>query len=385
MQAATDGPRFRYTPEQVRYAIESSSSFNSTMGLELIDQNLDIIEDISEALTEATVARNSYANLHATLSFTIESPLSWGSAIVRPYMDITAPTSPTDPLATLRFYLGAYVTDTPEEDMSLDVSSWDATGYDILSLLDDAVGDDYSVDAGESYLARVEEILLNRGFTEYIIDPDQAATVRPSAKTWPLDDNVTWLNVINDLLAAVGYQGIWSDHNGRLRCHSYRSPRDRGPEWHMTDDPAVTLLTQRRRRKRDFYDAPNHWIFYRNSTTEEEQPDATNQLRYEYTNETTGETSVEARGGRLITKVTGVDVADVDTLIATAQRTIDADTLIPTIITIDTAPFPLAWHFDRIEVSDARLGVSLQVLATSWQMNLDGSDMSWEWSVIENA
>jgi hypothetical protein len=42
----------------------------------------------------------------------------------------------------------------------------------------------------------------------------------------------------------------------------------------------------------------------------------------------------------------------------------------------------MAWHMDRIQVSDAGLGVALQVLASSWALNLDGSDMSWDWSVV---
>lgn len=383
MQAANDGPRAAFSVAQVKYLIENTSSFDVTNGLELLDQGLNVLDDVSDDLRAASITRNSYANMHAALSFTIDNALSWGNAIVRPYMEITGVTATTDTFqSTMRFYLGAYVTDTPEEDMSLNVSSFDATGYDILSLLDDAIGDGYSVDAGELYLTRVESILQSRGFTKYIIDQDQAAAALASAKTYTVDDNVTWLTVVNDLLAAVGYAGIWSDHNGYLRAQVYRSPADRGPEWQMTDDPAVTLLTNRRTRHRDFYDAPNHWIFYRNSTTEGEQPSADNGFRYEYTNQYNGETSVEARGGRVITKVLGVDAVDAASLQAQAQRTIDSDSLIPTIIKIETAPFPLAWHFDRIEVSDGGLGAQIQVVATSWTLALDGSDMQWEWSVI---
>jgi hypothetical protein len=382
MQSPTDGPRGGFTAEQVAYVIENSSSFDTDMGLELIDQNLNVLGDVSGSFRGGTIARNSYGTLHAQLSFTIDEELDWGLSIVRPYMTMTAPSAPGADLATMRFYLGAYVTDTPQEDMSQDVSSWDATGYDILSLLDDAVGEGYSIDAGESYLFRVEEILQARGFTRYVIDGDRADAVLPSAKTYTLDDNVTWLTIVNDLLAAVGYAGIYSDHNGRLRCQVYRSPSDRGPEWLMTDDPAVTILTQRRKRGRDFYDAPNRWVFYQQNATEEEQPSDGNGLRLEYTNETSGPTSVEARGGRVITKVVGVDAADAAALQAAAQRTIDADMQIPVLIAIETAPFPLAWHFDRIQVQDAGLGAQLQVVATNWSLNLDGSDMSWEWTTL---
>lgn len=383
MQSPTDGPRAAYTVEQVQYLIENTPAIDTDFGLELLDMDLNILDDLSGYVRAASVSRNSYANSHAALSFTIDQPMDWGSSIVRPYMTFTGVTSASDTeLTTMKFYLGAYITDTPEEDLSTDISSWDASGYDIISALDDPVGDGYSIDAGELYLTRVEEILQNRGISQYIIEQDAAASTLTSAKTYTLDDNVTWLSIINDLLAAIGYQGIWSDHNGVLRAQVYRSPSTRGPEWIMTDDPAITLLTQRRRRHKDFYDAPNHWVFYQQNNTEDEQASDVNGLRFEYTNDTFGETSVEARGGRVITKVMGVDAADGASLQVQALRTIDADMLIPTIVSIETAPFPLAWHFDRIEVSDARLGIALQVVATAWTLNLDGSDMGWEWTVV---
>jgi hypothetical protein len=382
VQPTTDGPRGSFTPAQVKYLVEQSSSFDTTLGMELLDQDLNVLADISDALAAATVTRDSFANIHASLSFTIDQPLDWGNAIIRPYMTFTGATSATDPIVTMMFYLGCYVSDTPEEDLSADVSEFSATGYDIVSLLDDPVGDGYSLDAGSSPLAEVENILMQRGFSQYIIDQDQAAAVLGSAKTYTIDDNVTWLTIVNDLLNTVGYAGIWSDWNGVLRAQVYTQPGDRSPEWTMTDDPAVTLLSERRKRQRDFYSTPNHWVFYRNTSTENDQPSNANGFRYEYTNQSDGVTSVDARGGRVITKVVGVDATDNTSVIQQALQTIDADMLVPVTISIDTAPFPLAWHMDRIQVSDAGLGAQLQVLASSWSLNLDGSDMSWDWTVL---
>jgi hypothetical protein len=382
MQPPTDGPRSGYTVAQVQYLIEQSPSFNTTMGMELVDQGLNLIGDVSDGLAAANVSRNSYANIHASLSFTTDQALSWGNAIIRPYMVFTGQTAPGSALASMRFNLGVYVTDTPEEDLTQDVSTFAATGYDILSLLDDPVGDAYSVDVGSYYLDAVESILLQRGFSQYVIDKAQGTATLPGPKTYAIDDNVTWLTVVNDLLGAVGYAGIWSDWNGVLRVQPYQTPTGRSPEWVMTDDPAVTLLSQRRKRRRDFYATPNHWVFYRNTSTEGDQPSTDNGMRYEYTNQSDGDTSVDARGGRVITKVVGVDVADSLSLTRQAQATIDADMLVPTLVSIDTAPFPLAWHFDRFLLSDAQLGVAEQVLASSWQMNLDGSDMSWDWALL---
>jgi hypothetical protein len=382
MQPPTDGPRAGFTTAQVRYLVEQASSFDTTMGMQLLDQGLNVVADVSDGLEAVSVSRDSFANIHASMTFTIDQPLDWGNAIVRPYMTFTGPLSATGPQGSLTFYLGVFVTDTPQEDLSEDVSSFGATGYDLISLLDDPVGDAYSIDAGEFPLEQVEEILISRGFSQYIIDQGQAGATLASAKTYTVDDNVTWLTIVNDLLGTVGYQGIWSDWNGVLRAQVYDTPSDRSPEWLMSDDPAVTLLTQRRKRQRDFYSTPNHWIFYRNTSTEGDQPSDDNGFRYEYTNQSDGDTSVDARGGRQITKVVGVDASDNLAVVQQAQQTIDADMLVPTVISIETAPFPMAWHMDRIQVSDAGLGVALQVLASSWALNLDGSDMSWSWTVV---
>jgi hypothetical protein len=384
MQPPTDGPRSGYTTAQVQYLIENASSFDTGMGLELLDglSTMQIQADLSEWLTTGTVARNNYADLHATASFTLDTPLAWGNAIVRPYMTITGPTSATaTTLTTMKFYLGAYYADGPVEDLSLDVSSFDVTGYDVLSILDDAIGDDYSIDTGVLYLAVAEQILIDRGVRNYHIDQGQANAVAASPKVWSLDENPTWLQAVNYCLTAVGYQGIWTDWNGAFQIREYRSPAERSPEWWLTADISNTLLTQRRKRTKDFYDAPNRWIFYQSNVTEDQPVDGNG--RYEYTNQSNGDTSVDARGGRTITKPPeGVDVADHASLVAYAQRVIDADMRIPTKITIETAPLPLIWHMDRYTVSDPDIGAAANVLSTSWSMNLDGSDVTHDWTVV---
>jgi hypothetical protein len=384
MQPPTDGPRSAFTTTQVQYLIQNASSFDVDMGLELMDglDTMQVQSDLSENLTGATVSRNNFANIHASATFALSAPLSWGNSIVRPYMTVTGPASALDTtLTSMRFYLGAYFVDSPQEDLSQIPPTYDATGYDVLSILDDAIGDDYAIASGELYLARVEAILLGRGITQYHIDQDQGSAVLPSPKVYTLDQNPTWLQVVNDLLAAIGYQGIWTDWNGTFQVRDYDAPATRSPEWALTADVSNTLLTQRRQRTKDFYDAPNRWVFYQSNVTETQPIDGNG--RYEYTNQTTGETSVESRGGRTITRPPeGVDVADHASLVAYAQGVIDADMLIPTKISIDTAPLPLIWHMDRYVITDPVLGAALQVLGMSWSMDLSGSDIRHEWSTV---
>jgi hypothetical protein len=382
MQPPSDGPRAAYSTAQVRYLIENTSSFDTAFGMQLLDTDLTVLSDVTDYLVSATVGRDNYADIHASASFELNQPLSWGNSIVRPYFQMTGPTSSTaTTLTTMTFYLGAFFTDSPAEDLSEDPPSYAVTGYDILSVLDDAIGDAYSVDVGVDALDQVELILQSRGIVRYAIDKDRTGTLIVSPMVWTLDDNVTWLTVVNALLAFVGYQGIWTDWNGVFRCQSYTAPGDRASEWSLTSDIDTTILTQRRTRTRDFYNAPNRWVFYRSNNTEGAAP-VDGDGRYEYVNAADGDTSVEARGGRTITKTLGIDAADQYSLVQAGNQVVAADMLIPTTVALETAPFPLVWHFDKYLVSDPALGAAVSVLSSSWSFNLDGSDMSHAWSLL---
>lgn len=384
MQSLTEWPREDFTEAEVQYLVENTSAFDTRMGVELIDDlsTMGVQDDLSNDLTAATVSRNNFAEIHGTATFSIDRELSWGNSIVRAYMEVTGPTSATaTSRTTMRFYQGAYFVEPTEEDLSTDVSTFGVTGHDVLSILDDPVGDDYSIDQGALYLAVAEQILIDRGITRYHIDQSQANTTAVTPKVWISDERVTWLQVVNHCLAAVGYQGVWTDWNGAFQLREYITPSDRAPEWWLTADIRNTLLTNQRRRSRNFYNAPNRWVFYQSNMTELAPVDGNG--RYEYVNQYRGETSVEARGGRTISKdPEGVDVADHAALVRYATRVIDADTLVPTKVTQEIAPFPLAWHMDRYLVTDPQLGVATQILGTGWTANLDGSNVPHDWTVV---
>lgn len=381
MQGLTDGVRSGFTTAQVRYLIANSASVNTAAGLELVDMNGVLIEDISDSLETGTVSRDSYADIHGSASFELGQLLDWGTAIVRPYYLMTGPVSAAaTSLTTMRFNLGAYFTETPEENLDEDPQTFSVIGHDVVSDLDDPVGDGYSVSAGVFVLDQCEAILQSRGWASYVIDDDARAKTVLSAQTWTIDDNVTWLGILNSLLSSIGYGGVWSDWNGALRLQRYIPMADRPPEWVFDVTDATGLMEQGRKRAKDYYNAPNRWVFYRGNATEQGQPE-NGAGRFEYINDTAGPTSVEARAGRIKTKTVTVDAADQDGLEAAAWKTIDADISLPSTVTLPTAPFPLAWHLDKYQVDDPAIGPLSDVTGRSWSLPLDGSSMTHEWSV----
>lgn len=374
MQPIIGPPRNTLTAAQVEQLLRDDAAPRWSAGLELLNNDLTVQEDLTDDFAGGSVGRKSYANIHGTASFDIARELDWGRAIVRPYVTLIG-------AVEARFNLGAYYTSTPSRVVESDPLVFDVTGYDILSLLDDTVGDAYAVAAGDTYLGAVEDILLGRGVGGYVIDQTAIASVLPAGKVWARDNKTTWLIVVNDLLAAIGYAGIFSDWDGKLRVQPYQTPLARPAEWTYTVNVNESMMGLRREFINDFYDAPNRWVFVRSNLIEGTTPVEGDGV-YTFTNDTNGPTSIEARGGRVITLSESLDVADQAALVAAAQVRIDADLRLSTKLKVTTFPNPLSWHFDRLLVDDPAMGTPLDVLGTAWELNLDGSDMAHEFTVL---
>jgi len=376
VQNILETPREALVEADVVALIQDSASLTVAGGLELLDMDLNVTKDLTDDLQGGTVTRSAFADLHGSLSIRLSTELEWGQAIVRPYMILS------DPSVSARFNLGAYFTSTPKKTVGFYPGTFDVIGFDIIQALKDTVGEVYAVDAGTSYLVTIEAILLDRGFTKYIIDQTAAASVLPTAKVWALDENITWLTVVNDLIAAIGYQGIWSDWNGYLRVQQYISPAQRSAEWFYTADEHSAMLGNDRSIITDYYDAPNRWVAVRSNNVDEVAPEEGNGI-FTFVNQSVGPTSVDARGGRSITRYLNLDVVDHAALVSTAQVSIDADLRLSTKYEVTTSPNPLHWHFDRMLVNDPDLGEFLEVMGTQWTLPLNGEDMSHEWSRVD--
>jgi hypothetical protein len=378
MQLLTVPPRSALTGAQVTALIRDAPGLVVAAGCELVDQALSVLEDITERLAGGSVTRQSYATLHGTAQLAVEGELEWGAALVRPYMVLTAGA------VSARFNLGVYFTSTPLTELGPAPVIYDVTCYDILDGLNTPVGDSYAVESSAFVLATVETILVGQGFTRYVIDPAASGRLLPSARVWVLDEDVTWLGVVNDLLGSVGYAGLWSDWDGVLRAAPYAPPSQRSSEWTYDTGELTSQLTPQRTAELDLYRAPNRWVAYRANFVDGPTP-VEGAGKYTVVNQSSGPTSVDARRGRVITRVVPLDAADQAGLVAAAQSVIDADLRLTVRLNVGTAPNPLHWHFDRITVDDPELGpFGSEMLVASWTLPLDGADMSHEWTSVRS-
>lgn len=375
MQPVVTPIRSAYTDAQIRALIQDEPSIIVGAGAELLNMNLDVLEVITDHLVDGTVRRSNYATLHGSASLNISRELPWGRAIVRPFMTLESGTM------NVRFNLGAFFTNTPERVLGTQPLTYSVECYDLLHALDTPAGEAYQITLGTGYLDAIETILTDQGFTRIIIDRTRASTTLPATKVWPIAENVTWLIIVNDLLAAIGYRGIWSDWDGYLRCESYETPSTRQPEWVYNATSLNSMLGQTRTYTRDFYAAANRWVAVRNGQIDGATPVEGAGI-YTEVNQNNGETSVSARGGRVITRPLSFDAADQAALVAQTKSAIEADLTLKTKITVETSPNPLHGHFDVLTLIDAEAGANLKVLESSWELPLLGGDMKHEWSTV---
>lgn len=371
MQPLITGVRSTFTTAQVIYAIRDSPTLDIAGGCELLDQGLNVLENITDDFIDGSVKRSSYATLHGSASIQLSRDLDWGRAIVRPYMILNG----------IRFNMGAYYTNTPDRVLGTQPLIYGVECYDLLDALNTPTGEAYSIATGGSYVNAIYDILTTQGFTKFVLDKSRIGTTLPTAKVWPLDTATTWLHIVNDLLAAIGYRGIWSDWDGYLRCESYTAPDARISEWTYETVGMASMVSEQRTYTKDYYNAPNRWVAIRNSDVAGSTPVEGNGV-YTYVNLYNGLTSVTQRGGRVITSILQLDAADQAALIKQTQNAIESDLRLQTKIALDSSPNPLHWHFDKLTLNDIEAGQNLEVLESEWELPLNGGQMKHTWSVI---
>lgn len=359
-------------------AILRSRSLQVRGGCDRLDSSLQWVEDVSDHLIGGSVTRQMYATVHGTCNLLMDTDYSWGLALFRPYQILS---DRNDPNKSVRFDLGVFSLTTPTVEAN-DLSR-SLTGYDRLYFLDRPVGDSYQVAAGVEYLAAMRQVITDAGLVGVSLDGSATGKVLPKAMVWPLippeagsAQDTTWLNVFNDLAAAIGYRGCWADSQGQFRSEPYVTPASRGIEFTMWANVDKTVVGKKRQMAQDVWAAPNRWVFIQqNGAT---IPTVANGGVYIRTNNNVGPSSIAARG-LTWTKTVRLNAADAAALIVQGDKIADADMASNTSYTVETGPFPAAGHFDILEFYDPALGMTQpqKVMATRWQQDILGGQTNW--------
>lgn len=391
MQPLLDGPRSSLTEAAVKGLLQSHSSIQITYGAVALDGDFAEVGDISDYISAgSTINSDVTQTVHRTCSLNIDADVtstgwSYLSGFIRPYMTITDMATGV----SAKFNLGVYTLTTPTRALGTTPATLQFSGYDLIYLLNQPVGDSYEVVAGSDPAQAAADCIS-------LAIPEVTVIVAPSGSTlaqqlsWPFDASqpVTYYDIVSTLLASVGYREVWVDWDGNFRIEPFIDLQDSSDEWTFDADADDTIVAEQRTQDVDLYNVPNWWRFVMANLTDL-PVEGVSQFTYEDSSPANPGSTVNR--GRTIRHIEMVSVATYDDLVDYSQRVIAANLNPGETFNVQTQPFPLAWHLDVIHYVDSALDDALpttpggerRVVSTTWALPLDGqSDMQWTWQTI---
>lgn len=223
-------------------------------------------------------------------------------------------------------------------------------------------------------------IELAGGGAPLLVDGTQQPAVLDGPMVWGLTEGgeTTWLDVINDLLAAISYRELWVDQDGNFRTEPYVDPKVLPIQWTLdVDDETTSLVGPERTSDEDVWSAPNRWKFIRRDmATMPVDGDGV----YVVTNMDRGPSSQQSLG-RIVRKTVWLDAVDQASLVAQGDRIVVEDTAAARKVTLDVDPLPIAGHLDVVQYVDGVVSAKAEVV--SWVLNLDGTSGQWVLEVMD--
>ncbi len=351
-------------------------------GCELVDANLNVLADISADLLGGTVSRDCATAIQGDCHIQLSNQLAWGSSLVRLFMTLSAQG------LSYRWNVGVFSLTTPTQPLGEAPVTYDVQGYDRVSLLNRQIADGYSVAAGTAYLTAVRAVITAAGLSTAttLFDGTSQTLTLPAAMVWPMvttGAQTTWLDVVNQLLAAINYRPIWADANGYFRSEPFVDPALQSPTYTFDADVNHSIGITNRTLTRDLWAAPNTWIFVQSTRVSGAAAPGVGDGVFVVTNPSNGPSSIAGRGGLAYPQTFQIAAADQATLVELGNAQVAGDLRDSATLAVTTAPYPGAGHYDVFVYRDADLdAIAWQVQATAWRLDLAGADMTWTWRKI---
>ena len=374
MQTLTAAPRDHLTADQVRQIVAGNITVD--IGADLLDTDGQYLDDLTADLQPSGhIEHRSHRVIHRTCRMQLARELQWGAVRIRPWMTLASGG------LTMKAYLGVFLLETPTMSSGEEPRTWTVEGYDLLAGLNGEVGRTYRVAAGTRVGAAVEQAVADSGLTVTVnISGSGDSPAIPNDMTWSVRDDVTWLRVVNDLLAAGGYRAAYVSAAGSLRSEPYLAPSARPTEWNYDADAADTTVGVAADVEKDLWGVPNTWVFYVDDPAQGEPVEGS--TMYTVVNQSDGLTSIDNRGRTVVAK-RALEAADYTSLVSQGDQLVEQDRQVVTKAKMTVGPNPLHGHFDIVDVAHPDAGVTGRWQVSSWRLPLDGSDMDLEARSVE--
>lgn len=371
MQPTTDPPRDHLTADQVEQLLTWPKRQIVHAGLELLDVDDVFVEDISTVLSPAgsSIARDAAGIIHGSCQLELSEELAWGRDRVKPYLILAGP-----PGLEARFDLGVYVLQTPQRQGGRVPPRIPVSGQDKLQLLDQSPARTITVAKNAPIIAAVTDLLAEAGQTNVWLSGAGDDVNAPARFTRVLDEQVTWLSVINELLAMAGWDPLWADWNGVLRSQPARLLTDRGPERSYSTVVATSIMSPTGVLTDDKWKIPNRWVVFASSAGLS-SPTVGNGIHV-----VDDEDDQALRG--IVTATRRVEAASQSVLEQRAEQLAAEETRHARRYEVDVLPVPIHWHNDVVDATDPALEAAGSWSVVRWTLPLHRALMHLELEAI---
>lgn len=264
-----------------------------------------------------------------------------------------------------RWGLGVWLLAAPSETYAAASRSWRVDLLPKTAILDaDALPASYSVAKGTNLVASARAVIAGVGEGERVIATPTDKTA-PATMVWP--PGTSRLRIVNDLLEAAGYWGVWCDTDGFFRLEPYVEPAHRAPAWTFSAGATAIHLPDFS-REHDLASIPNRVVCVGQS--EADKP----ALVGVATNERPDHPlSYQARGRWVTVTEEGVEATTQAELEAIARRKLLALMAAKATLEIEHLPIPLA---PNQVVEYVTAGVAVRASVRELRYSLQPTDLT---------
>ena len=355
----------QYTDEQIRDFLTSDREV--WYEYDLLDKN-NI--PMGQVTATGSIDYNSTVKIQRTAQLEIveERDINFLTDKVKPSMCLRTPKG------IEKFPLGVFFMNSPERQaltggVGRNIECYDTT----LQLEDDKFTSRHTITAGTNYATAIQSILNSAGITDARIT--STTSTLAVAIDFPL--GTSKLEAVNQLLAAINYNPINADQNGRLVCEPYEDPLFRSPQAsYITGSKSIIFSGVK--EELDAFNIPNKVVRYLNSA------DRTTLISEVTNDDPENPLSTIARGRTIVDIASVNDIADQTTLDNYTARVMDGFKAYQRVV-LETATMPNHGNMDCIYIVDKELALSGKYIEESWNLNLTlGGHMSHTLRKVNN-
>lgn len=207
-----------------------------------------------------TISYNSLNTIKRTASFTVVenitddiTRINFLSDYIQVHCDFKF--EDTSGQQTLSFPLGVFVLSSNTRASKGRIITRAVEGFDLAQVLaSDLTPNRFEVATGIVITNEIRGQLSLGGIAN--IDISDSPEVMPATRSW--DIGTSRLQIVNDLLAMIGYGSLWFDGNGVAQGHDYVAPSERVASIsYITDDRSV--ISDEIGTEIDLFNVPNKW------------------------------------------------------------------------------------------------------------------------------